>query len=82
MQVKDKQYLANVFNRITKSVNTVNAEIIARQQGKISAEDLLTVVAMEQLAIQHETLIVLTTLVADPSINVPELPTKKITGFN
>ena len=82
MQVKDKQYLANVFNRITKSVNTVNAEIIARQQGNISGEDLLTVVAMEQLAIQHETLIVLTTLVADPSINVPELPTKKITGFN
>jgi hypothetical protein len=82
MQIKDKQYLANVFNKITKSVNTVNAEIIARQQGKVSVDDLLTVVAMEQLAMQHEILIVLATLVADPSINVPELPTKKITGFN
>ena len=29
MYVKDKQYLGNVFNRISKSVTTVNAKVIA-----------------------------------------------------
>jgi hypothetical protein len=83
MYVKDKQFLANVFARISASVTTVNAKIIASQQKKISTEDLLATVALEQLAMQHEALIVLAVLVADPEINVeplPELP-KKIIGF-
>jgi len=82
--VKDKQYLANVFKRISASVTTVNAKIIAAQQKKISIEELQATVALEQLAMQHEALIMLATLVADPTMNVeplPELP-KKIVGFN
>lgn len=84
MYVKDKQYLANIFKRISASVTTVNAKIIASQQKKISVEELLASVALEQLAMQHEALIVLATMVADPEMNagpLPELP-KKIIGFN
>jgi hypothetical protein len=83
MYVKDKRYLANIFKRISASVTTVNAKIVASQQHKISIEAVQTSVALEQLAILHEVLIVLATLVADPEINVeplPELP-KKIVGF-
>jgi hypothetical protein len=83
MYVKDKQFLTNIFDRISASVTTVNAKIIARQQNKISMEALQTSVALEQLAILHEVLLVLAMLVADPEINVgppPELP-KKIVGF-
>jgi hypothetical protein len=83
MYVKDKQYLANIYKRISASVTTVNAKIIACQQNKISMEALQTSVALEQLAMQHEALIMLATLVADPEINTeppPELP-KKIVGF-
>ena len=81
---KDKQYLANMFKRISASVTTVNAKIIAVQQKKISVEELLASVALEQLAMQHEALIVLATMVADPEITaepLPELP-KKIIGFH
>lgn len=84
MYVKDKLYLANLFKRISASVTTVNAKIIAAQQKKITVEELQAAVALEQLAMAHETLIVLATLVADPEINVgplPELP-KKIIGFS
>ena len=83
MYVKDKRYLANIFKRISASVTTVNAKIVASQQHKISIEAVQTSVALEQLAILHEALIVLAMLVADPEINVgplPELP-KKIVGF-
>jgi hypothetical protein len=83
MYVKDKLFLANIFKRISASVTTVNAKIIACQQNKISVEALQTSVALEQLAILHEALIVLAMLVADPEINagpLPELP-KKIVGF-
>jgi len=45
MQTKDKQYLANIFNRITASVNTVNDKIIANQQKKATVEDLMATVA-------------------------------------
>src|ERR1700739_956843 len=84
MYVKDKRYLANIYKRISTSVTTVNTKIIASQQKKISVEELLASVALEQLAMQHDTLIVLATMVADPEINsgpLPELP-KKIIGFN
>lgn len=83
MHVKDKLFLANIFKRISASVTTVNARIIACQQKKISVEELHASVALEQLAMLHEALIVLATLVADPEINVeplPELP-KKLIGF-
>lgn len=84
MYVKDKQYLAGVINKISASVNAVNAQIIARREGKVSADDFLASIVLTQLAIQQETLLVLTMLVADPSIttdSLPELP-KKIIGFN
>ena len=83
MYVKDKQFLANIFNRISASVTTVNAKIVAFQEKRISVEELHSSVAIEQLAMQHEALLVLAMLVADPEINVgplPELP-KKIIGF-
>jgi hypothetical protein len=83
MYVKDKLFLENIFKRISGSVATVNAKIIACQQNKISVEALQTSVALEQLATLHEALIVLAMLVADPEINagpLPELP-KKIVGF-
>jgi hypothetical protein len=84
MYVKDKQYLANIFKRISASVATVNAKIIASQQKRISVEELLASVALEQLSMQHEVLVVLATMVADPELNagpLPELPTKMI-GLN
>ena len=84
MHVKDKQFLANIFNRISASVVKVNEKIIDHQQGKTSLEALLATTALEQLALQHEMLIVLATMVFDPGTGsevLPELP-KKILGFN
>ena len=84
MQVKDKQYLVNVFSRISASVKTVNDKIVANQQKRATVEDLIATAALEQLAIQHEILIVLATMVFDPgtgSETLPELP-KKIIGFH
>jgi len=84
VQVKDKQYLVNIFNRISASVKTVNDKIIANQQKKVTVEDLMATVALEQLAMQHEILIVLSTMVFDPgtgSETLPESP-KKIIGFH
>jgi hypothetical protein len=84
MQVKDKQFAANVFDRISASVATVNAKIIAQQQKKITVDDLLATTALEQLAMQHEMLILLVTMIFEPETPaevLPELP-KKIIGFN
>jgi hypothetical protein len=84
MQVKDKQFLANVFNRISASVTKVNEKIVAHQQKKIPVDDLLATTALEQLAMQHEMLILLATMIFDPGTDtapLPELP-KKIIGFN
>jgi len=84
MQVKDKRYLANIFTRISTSVNTVNEKIIAHRNGKASIEELQTTFVSEQLSMQHEILIVLAMLVTDPALAadpLPELP-KKIIGFN
>ena len=53
MQVKDKQHLANIFNRILASVKTVNDKIIANQQKRATVEDLMATAVLEQLAIQH-----------------------------
>ena len=84
MELKDKQYFVNVYNKISASVTTVNEKIVARQKGKASVEDLLATVALEQLAMQHETLIALAILVADPGSGADALPVvpKKIIGFN
>jgi hypothetical protein len=84
MFVKDKQYLANVIKKIGASVDAVNAQIIARREGRVSADDFLASITLTQLAIQQETLLVLTMLVADPSITADSLPEppKKIIGFN
>jgi hypothetical protein len=84
MQVKDKEYLAKIYNRVTTSVTTVNAKIAAQKQGHVSLEQLMTTVALEQLSMQHDMLIVLATMVFDPGTDtapLPELP-KKIIGFN
>jgi hypothetical protein len=84
MHTKDKKYLANVFNRISTSVTTINEKIIAHQQGKASVEDVVANAALEQLSMQHEILILLAMLVTDPALAadpLPELP-KKIIGFN
>jgi hypothetical protein len=84
MQVKDKQYVANIFNRISASVKTVNDKIIANQQKKATVEDLMATAALEQLTMQHEILLVLATMVFDPgtgSETLPE-PPKKIIGFH
>lgn len=84
MHVKDKQYLANVFSRISASVDTVNEKITAHQNGKLSVDEFQATVALEQLAMQHETLIILAMLVADPALAAepfPEIP-KRTIGFN
>ena len=84
MQVKDKQFLVNIFNRVSASVVRVNEKIIAHQQNKLSVENLQATVALEQLAMQHEMLIALAMLVFDPGTGamvLPDLP-KKIMGFN
>jgi hypothetical protein len=73
-----------MFNRISASVTKVNEKIITHQQNKASVEELLATAALEQLAMQHEMLIVLATLVFDPGTGpdtLPELP-KKIIGFH
>lgn len=84
MQVKDKQYLVNIFNKISASVKTVNDKIIANQQRSATVGDLMATVALEQLAIQHEILIVLATMVFDPGTGPETLPEppKKIIGFH
>jgi hypothetical protein len=84
MHVKDRKYLANIFSRISGSVTSINEKIIAHRQGKASVQELLALAALEQLAMQHEILIVLAMLVTDPVLTaepLPELP-KKIIGFN
>ena len=67
MQVKDKQYVANIFNRISASVTTVNDKIIANRQKKATVEDVIATVALEQLTVQHEILLVLATMMFDPT---------------
>jgi hypothetical protein len=83
MQVKDKRYLANILSRVSASVTTVNEKIIAHRNGKASVEALQTTVALEQLAIEHEILLLLGVLVTDPALATDSLPVieKKITGF-
>ena len=84
MQIKNKQYLVNILNRISASVTTVNDKIIANQQKRATVEDLIATTALEQLAIQHEILLVLATMVFEPgtdSETLPE-PPKKIIGFH
>jgi hypothetical protein len=82
MQVKDKQYFLNVFNKISESVKTVNDKIIAHQQSNATIEGLLATVALEQLAMQHQILILLATMAFEPTgtETLPEAP-KKIMGF-
>jgi hypothetical protein len=61
----------------------VNEKIIAHQQKKVTTEAVLTTIALEQLAMQHETLILLATMLFDPGTDpntMPE-PPKKIIGF-
>ena len=53
MQLKDKQYFVNIYNKISASVTTVNEKIVARQKGKASVEDLLATVALAWLIHQR-----------------------------
>jgi hypothetical protein len=83
MQLKDRQYMANILNRIAASVTTVNDKIIANQQNRATVEDLMATVALEQLTMQHQILTVLVTMAFDPGTSseaFPE-PPKKIMGF-
>jgi hypothetical protein len=84
MQVKDRQFMVNIFNRISASVTKVNDKIIANAQKTATIEELMTTVALEQLAMQHEILVVLTTMVFDPGTGSEPLPEppKKIIGFH
>jgi hypothetical protein len=84
MQVKDKQYLANIYNKISASVKTVNDKIIANQQKKATVEELMATAALEQLTIQHEILLLLATMIFDPGTGPETLPEppKKIIGFH
>ena len=84
MQLKDKQFVANIFSKVSASVKTVNDKIIEHQQNRATVEGLMATIALEQLTIQHEILIVLATMVFDPgtgSDTLPE-PPKKIIGFH
>jgi hypothetical protein len=84
MQVKDKQWLVNMYNKVSASVNKVNEKIIAHRDGKATVESLQAAVALEQLAVQHEILLLLGVLILDPALAaepLPEFP-KKIIGFN
>jgi hypothetical protein len=82
MQIKDKKYFVNVFNKISESVKTVNDKIIANQQKQATMESLLATVALEQLSMQQEILIILATIAFEPTgtETLPEAP-KKIMGF-
>jgi hypothetical protein len=83
MQLKDKQYLANIYSRIQASVSTINAKILGHQNGTVSLEELQATAAIEQLSMQQETLLMLAILVADPDTKPADLPQmpKKIIGF-
>jgi hypothetical protein len=65
-------------------VKTVNNKIIANQQKKATVEDLLATAALEQLAMQHEILILLATRAFEPGTGPETLPEppKKIIGFH
>jgi hypothetical protein len=83
MQTKDKQYLVNIFDKIESSVKTVNEKIIAQQQKRATVEDLIATVALEQLTIQHEILMVLGIMFFDPGTGPATLPVapRRIMGF-
>ena len=84
MQMKDRQYMVNIFNRIAASVKTMNDKIIANQQKRATVEDIMVTAALEQLAIQHEILVVLGMMIFDPGTSSEALPEppKKIIGFH
>ena len=84
MQLKDKEYLINVVNRVSASVTTVNETITAYKNGKMPLENFQATITVQQLVIQHDILIALAMLVFDPGTDtspLPEMP-KKIIGFN
>jgi hypothetical protein len=83
MQSKDKQFLVDIFGKVSASVTTVNEKILAHQRGGTSTEELLVTTALEQLAMQHQIVTLLATMAFDPGTGahtLPELP-KKIIGF-
>ena len=87
MQLKDKKYIRNLIGKISGSVGTMNAKILLHKEGVVSIESVLATAALEQLAMQHEILLLLSILVAEPAApgSTPEpLPEveKKIIGFN
>jgi hypothetical protein len=65
-------------------VKTVNDKIIANQQNRATIEDVMATATLEQLAMQHEILTVLATMVFDPGTSSEALPEppKKIIGFH
>jgi hypothetical protein len=84
MQLKDRQSIVNILNRVAASVNTVNDKIISYQQKGATVEGLMATAALKQLSMQHEILILLATMVFDPGTSSEALsePPKKIIGFH
>jgi hypothetical protein len=84
MQSKDKKFLVDVYDKISASVTTVNDSIVAHQQRNTTVEQVMATVALEQLAMQHQILVILALMAFDPGTDaqvMPELP-KKIIGFS
>jgi hypothetical protein len=83
MQLKDRQFFKNIYDRIGESVNRVNEKIVAQQQGRITSADVTATAALEQLAMQHQILLLLSMMIFNPGTSgetLPE-PPQKIIGF-
>ena len=83
MKSHDRNYLGDVYERIGKSVNRANDMLVNYQKEKATVEQLQAVLAMEQLAMQHEILTTLATMSWEPKTgeeNLPKPPEKMI-GF-
>jgi hypothetical protein len=83
MQSKDKKFLTDVYNKVSASVTTVNDSIVAHEEGKTTVQQVIATAALEQLAMQHQILIILASMAFDPGTGsqvLPEMP-EKIIGF-
>jgi len=83
MKLHDKNYLGEVYVRIDKSVKRANEQLVTYQKDGCTVEQLQVVLAQENLAMQHEILSTLATMVWEPKTgedNLPRPPEKMI-GF-
>ena len=83
MKLHDKNYLGEVYVLIGKSVKAVNEKLEAYKKDGCTVEQLQVVLAMEHLAMQHQILSTLATMICEPKTgddNLPKAPEKMI-GF-